>query len=334
MTKLEICNMSLVRIGERTITSLVEDSKAADLCNTQYAKSRNEVVINGRFTFAQAVTAPTIRPDAPPTSRWAAWFDLPADCIRVLFVRDENAVEVDHSLINHRLLSNNSYVEITYVSNALFGNDDSLIPDLVATAIAAHLAWRLSIALAQSPAVTDRLLRDYMDAMRDARHVNSTELTPEVLEADEWSGSRAGYGTDVGSRPALVGIPPGGVAGDYLNATLNFPFDGVGGTILTGLKGYVEVPFRCYVTGWSLLATSVGSMVVDIYKDSFGNYPPVSNDSICGGAKPTLTNHDHVRVDSIPTWSVDLEQGDILAFNVDSCVNISVATLVLNIRKR
>lgn len=105
-------------------------------------------------------------------------------------------------------------------------------------------------------------------------------------------------------------------------------------TIATGLSmGSIEIPFNCSITGVTMLADQVGSISLDIWKTSYSNYPPDSNDSICGGEYPTITASDKSLDTSLDAWDVDLLAGDILMFNVRSAVTVKRLTLSLTLRK-
>ncbi len=72
-------------------------------------------------------------------------------------------------------------------------------------------------------------------------------------------------------------------------ATLTFVIDGGGAAIATGIKGDLEIPFACTINQVTLLADQSGSIVVDIWKDTYANYPPTGADSITASAKPTIS---------------------------------------------
>lgn len=111
----------------------------------------------------------------------------------------------------------------------------------------------------------------------------------------------------------LVGIP--------------FVIDGGGSAITTGLKGGVEIPFACTITGWTILAAdgNSGAIVVDVWKDTYAAFPPVVGDSIAGSEKPTITatgnKGQDLSLNSGNGWSVSA--GDILFFNVDSVATLT-----------
>ena len=110
-----------------------------------------------------------------------------------------------------------------------------------------------------------------------------------------------------------------------VNALIAIPLiiDGGGAAITTGQKGHLEIPFDCTITGWTILADQSGSIVVDIWKDSYANFPPTVADTIAGSEKPTLSTAQKNQDFSLTTWKTLLSAGDVLAFNVDSATTVT-----------
>lgn len=117
-------------------------------------------------------------------------------------------------------------------------------------------------------------------------------------------------------------------------AVINFTLDGAGVVITTGLKGFVTVPFNCTINSWDILPDVSGSIVIDIWRDTFANHPPTDADSITGSAPPTLTTATKATSSTLTGWTTQLNQGDILAFNVDSATSVKLVTLSLRISHR
>jgi hypothetical protein len=115
--------------------------------------------------------------------------------------------------------------------------------------------------------------------------------------------------------------------------TIQFVIDGGGSTISTGQKGHIEVPFNCTVTGWSIYADQSGSAVVDVWKDTYANFPPSVADTITGSEKPTLSAEIKNQDLTLSTWTTSFTKGDILAFNVDSASTVQRLTVVINVTK-
>lgn len=116
-------------------------------------------------------------------------------------------------------------------------------------------------------------------------------------------------------------------------SVIQYVIDGGGATITTGLKGYLEIPFACVIDRWTLLADQSGSIVVDIWKDSYANAPPVVGDVITASAKPTISGAAKAQSSTLTGWTTAIPAGDILAFNVNNVTGIQRVTLSLRVRK-
>lgn len=115
-----------------------------------------------------------------------------------------------------------------------------------------------------------------------------------------------------------------------LTQTLTFVIDGGGSAITTGIKGDVEVPFACTINQVTLLADTSGSIVVDIWKDTYANYPPTGADSITASAKPTISAATKSQDSTLTGWTTSVTAGDILRFNVDSAATITRVTVLVS----
>ena len=105
---------------------------------------------------------------------------------------------------------------------------------------------------------------------------------------------------------------------------------GMGGlALLTGIVAYVEIPISMTITGWTLVADASGSLVIDVWKDTYANFPPLVGDSIAGTEKPTLSSVQKNQDLSLSTWTTGITAGDVLAINVDSVTTIIQATLTI-----
>lgn len=117
-----------------------------------------------------------------------------------------------------------------------------------------------------------------------------------------------------------------------LQDTFDVPFiiDGGGVAITTGIKGDLALDFAATINQVTLLADQSGSIVVDIWKDTYANYPPTNADSICASAKPTLSAATKSKDSTLTGWTTSVAAGDTLRFNVDS---ITTCTRVLVLLK-
>jgi hypothetical protein len=109
-----------------------------------------------------------------------------------------------------------------------------------------------------------------------------------------------------------------------------YTIDGGGGIIGTGVKGQVNIPVNCTVTGWVLTADQSGGAVVDVLRSTFGAFPATA--SITGSDAPTLVGVQKNENLVISAWgSTALLAGDQLQFNVNSASFVTRLNLTLNV---
>ena len=116
-------------------------------------------------------------------------------------------------------------------------------------------------------------------------------------------------------------------------AVLTFIIDGGGSAITTGVKGDLEIPFACTINRATVLLDQSGSIVIDIWKDTYANYPPTVADTITASAKPTVSATTKAQDSTLTGWTTSIAAGDTLRFNVDSITTATRATLSLKVTK-
>lgn len=114
---------------------------------------------------------------------------------------------------------------------------------------------------------------------------------------------------------------------------LQIIIDGGGSAITTGVKADLLIPYNCTVLGWDILGDASGSIVVDVWKDTYANFPPTVADTITGTEKPTLSSAVKNQDTALSSWTTALTRNDILRFNVDSASTVTRVTLSLRIKR-
>lgn len=103
--------------------------------------------------------------------------------------------------------------------------------------------------------------------------------------------------------------------------------DGGAAAITTGIKGFVRIPVTCTITKVTVLsidaAVTAGSIVVDLWKDTYANYPPDVADTITASAKPTLSSATASEDSTLTGWTTSVTAGDVIGFNVDSATTVT-----------
>jgi hypothetical protein len=120
-------------------------------------------------------------------------------------------------------------------------------------------------------------------------------------------------------------------AAHVAESAFEFVIDDGGSAITTGVKFDLEIPFAGTIASWTLLADVSGSIVVDLWKDTYANYPPTDADSITASAPPTLSAATKSEDATLTGWTRALNKGDILRWNVDSATTVTRATVQLSV---
>lgn len=122
------------------------------------------------------------------------------------------------------------------------------------------------------------------------------------------------------------------------DASLEFVIDGGGSAIATGEKGFLMLPCHGRVTHYTMLGDQEGSIKVDIWRCPFSLittlFPPTDDESITNDNEPEISAGLYTAKSSTGWGSGNLmNKYDILAFNVDSCTDITRVTIEISIRK-
>lgn len=140
-----------------------------------------------------------------------------------------------------------------------------------------------------------------------------------TLDTGTWNGS-LGSGT---------------VDDDDLNTTdqITVLIDGGGSAISTGTKMYVPVEWAGTITQSTLLCDQSTTTTIDVWKDTYANYPPTDADSITASAVPGTSAALKDQDGTLTGWTTAITAGDILGFNVDANDNATFCTLSLKVTR-
>ncbi|HEY6415245.1 MAG TPA: hypothetical protein VIX41_03370 [Acidimicrobiales bacterium] len=123
----------------------------------------------------------------------------------------------------------------------------------------------------------------------------------------------------------------GGATSAQRTRQIGITVDGGGAAVTTGLKGFRSFPVAGTITGVRLLADTAGSVVFDIWKDIYTNFPPLVADTITASAKPTLSSAQTYEDTTLTGWTTAVAAGDVFAFSIDAAATLTRVTLELTI---
>ena len=145
--------------------------------------------------------------------------------------------------------------------------------------------------------------------------------------------TRLPIGTTSQVLTVVGGIPAWSTPTVINKGSIGITIDGQGGVVPINTTGEITVNFSGTITGWQITGDVTGSCVIDVWKDTYANYPPTVGDTIAGSEKPTLSSTIKNQDLSLSTWTTTITAGDVIKFNVDSCTSLTKIFLTIFVTK-
>ena len=123
----------------------------------------------------------------------------------------------------------------------------------------------------------------------------------------------------------------GTVLASAAQGVIGLVIDGGGSVPATGAKGFVQVPFGCTITGWTMLADQSGSAQITVSKGAYSAFPTLA--SIDASAPPNLSTAQKATSTTLTGWTTAISAGDVLGFNLDSVAACQRIILELQVTK-
>lgn len=155
----------------------------------------------------------------------------------------------------------------------------------------------------------------------------------ELALYDSTTGKLLKRATGTGFVHATAGV----ASVSKLKRVIGIVIDGAGVAITTGIKGFVSSQFAGTITKVRVLsidaAVTSGSIVVDVWKDTYANYPPTVADTITASAKPTITTATKSEDSTLTGWTTTVALGDVFGFKVDSITSLLRVVVELTVEE-
>ena len=197
MTKVEICNHALLKIGADTIASLdinQNDSESvvhsAKLCGIFFDQSLEEVLRCHPWNSALKRAELSRLSDAP-AFKWKYQYQLPGDCIRVINVYDETEAYDDRTeyvVEGRNILCDYDKVYLSYVH---LPEDVNTLDAGVTKCVVQNLAIKLSVPMQLDQVMQNSLISEYNRVvLPEARSVDTLENKYWDMEESDFILSR------------------------------------------------------------------------------------------------------------------------------------------------
>lgn len=201
ITETSICNSALIKCGADIITALTDNNKRAKLCNEQYSKLRDALLMSHLWNFA-LVRLELTKLSTTPVFEWDVEYLLPADNLRIIKIQDSNDVCTNCVILdndtgynagipfvieNGKILTDSTDLKIQYIKQV---TDTSKYTPAFAEALSRYLAWDICYALTNSATFSERLKMEFTDYLRNVRSFDAQEGTAQDYLFQEFIAAR------------------------------------------------------------------------------------------------------------------------------------------------
>lgn len=186
-TKVDICNIALIALGDQRITSIDDNNERARACKNRYDDVRDAVLRSYHWNCAVHRTS-LVRDSVNPAWGFSYRYQLPSDCLRVLDVQN---YEVPFEVEGRYILSDASSVNILYITNNSLILDETKFDSLLVQAIAMRLAMEIAETLTGRRDLRQDMTAKYQAVLAEARSADSAERgLPKTIESDVFVSAR------------------------------------------------------------------------------------------------------------------------------------------------
>lgn len=180
----EICNRALIRIGEDVITSLIDDSERARVCNSIYEEVLDSVMTEYPWNCAIQRASLQQLVDTPVWD-FAYSYQLPTDpyCLRVISTDlDDDKDLYPWQREGDTLVTDASAVNIKYLARV---EDPNKIPPILRELISVRLAAEIAYPIVGDARLSASMWELYDKKAKQAKLADGQEGTPRRIDADD-----------------------------------------------------------------------------------------------------------------------------------------------------
>lgn len=119
--------------------------------------------------------------------------------------------------------------------------------------------------------------------------------------------------------------------------SISIPFNNGSSALVAGDFIDIVAEYACTINQVTLVADQSGSVVIDLRKCTYAQFDdsthPVSGDSICASALPTLSSAVKAKDSTLTGWTTSLAAGDIIRAYIVSATTLTKVTMSLKVTR-
>jgi hypothetical protein len=174
-SEVQICSNALLLLGDETIASFDENTTRARLCSNLWDTVRDAVLRSHPWNCAMMRVVLAADATAPAFD-WAYSFTLPADCLRVWTVGQDDSMPPEWEVENGKLLMDDAIGYVRYVHRL---EDAARYDALLRLALTSGMAAALAYPITKSATQQEAMAKLHAMHMRSARTADGQEGTGE-----------------------------------------------------------------------------------------------------------------------------------------------------------
>lgn len=140
------------------------------------------------------------------------------------------------------------------------------------------------------------------------------------------------YGRQDGAWTEIISGSGGGTSGSNTDGTIVFGWN-AGTSTITASDQEIYLPFAGTIESWTILSDKTASVSIDLWVDTYANYPPTVDDTICGSNYVALSSANKNTDSTLTDWEKTFSAGDIMKAHINSIALASRLTLVIKYEK-
>lgn len=195
LSKVDICNRALIRIGANTITDFSSNTVESEAAAKEY-DARAEERLSGlmpdgsahEWHFAMKIAALGSPTSTAPADKWDYAYNLPAELLAIRAVRRDD-LPIEYDRVGHQLLTDD---EADIVLEYTFKQTEANFPAYFTAALVEDLADFFALAVKRDAGLAETHRKIAMGLWSAARLADSKARTPQVFKASRLVAARFG----------------------------------------------------------------------------------------------------------------------------------------------